>query len=64
MAEEPDKDLSEEERAVLAEVVNSGDKGVYPDEIAKKLNMSEEKVEEILENFEKQGWFYSEADEE
>ena len=64
MSEEPSKELSEEEHAVMVEVANSGDKGVYPEDIAKKLNMPAEKVEEILENFEKDGWFYSEEDEE
>ena len=64
MSEEPSKELSEEEHAVMVEVANSGDKGVYPEEIAKKLNMPAEKVVEILENFEKDGWFYSEEDEE
>ena len=64
MSEDDAVDLTDEERAVLMEVVNAGDKGVSPDEIAKKLNMSPEKVEEILDNFEKEGWFYSELEEE
>ena len=66
MSEEEDHvvDLTDEERAVLMEVVNAGDKGVFPEDIAKKLNMPPEKVEEILDNFEKEGWFYSELEEE
>lgn len=64
MSEEPSKDLTDEENAVLMEVVNAGDDGVYPENIAKKLKMPTEKVEEILENFEKEGWFFSEEDEE
>ena len=64
MAEEFDEDLSEEERAVLNEVIKAGDDGIYPDEIAQKLNMPVEKVEEILDNFEKEGWFYSDEEED
>jgi DNA-binding MarR family transcriptional regulator len=64
MSDEPQDDLTEEEQAVLMEVVNAGDKGVLPDEIALKLKMSVENVEKILDTFEKDGWFYSEEDEE
>lgn len=64
MSEDPPEDLTDEERAVLMEVVNADDKGVYPEDIAKKLKISTERVEEILENFEKEGWFYSEEDED
>ncbi len=64
MPEEPTEELSDEERAVLNEVVKAGEKGVIPEEISKKLNISEDKVIEILENFEKEGWFYSEEEED
>lgn len=64
MSEEPSKDLSDEERAVMMEVVNAGEKGVFPEDIAKKLKMPEEKVVEILDNFEKEHWFYSEEEDE
>lgn len=64
MSEEPTEELSDEERAVLMEVVNAGDEGATPEDIAKTLKMPEEKVIEILENFEKENWFYSEEEEE
>ncbi len=64
MSEEPEEELTDEERAVLNEVVNAGDDGVYPEDIAEKLNIPVEKVEKILDNFEEAGWFYSEEDEE
>ena len=64
MSEEPSEELTDEENAVLMEVVNAGDKGGYPEDIAKKLKMPVEKVEAILENFEKEGWFFSEEDED
>ena len=60
MSEEPSTELSEEEHAVLMEVIKSGDDGVFPEEIAKKLKMPVKKVEEILDNFEERGLFYSE----
>ena len=53
MPKEPSEELSEEEHAVMIEVVDSGDKGIYPEEIAKKINMPAEKVEAILDKFEK-----------
>ncbi|MDD1779180.1 MAG: hypothetical protein LUQ65_13515 [Candidatus Helarchaeota archaeon] len=58
--EEPEIDMTDEERAVLMEVVKAGDKGVLSDNIAKKLKIPVEKVEQILEHFEEEGWFYSE----
>jgi DNA-binding MarR family transcriptional regulator len=57
------KELTEEEYQVLMQVVNSGDAGILPEEIAEKLNMKPEKVEEILDSFEKRGLFYSEEEE-
>ncbi|MFX1294422.1 MAG: hypothetical protein ACFFD2_06155 [Promethearchaeota archaeon] len=60
MTEKPKEELTDEEHAVLMEVVNSGDKGIFPETIAKKLKMPIEKVEKILNNFEEEGWFYSE----
>jgi len=59
-SEEPEIDMTDEERAVLMEVVKAGDKGVIAANIAKKLKMPTEKVEQILERFEEEGWFYSE----
>ncbi|MDD1779120.1 MAG: hypothetical protein LUQ65_13215 [Candidatus Helarchaeota archaeon] len=53
-------DMTDEERAVLMEVVKAGDKGVLADNIAKKLKIPVEKVEQILDHFEESGWFYSE----
>jgi DNA-binding MarR family transcriptional regulator len=67
MSEEPDESedlLSEEENAILMEVVNAGDKGITSDDIAKKLDIPVDKVEEILNKFEEDGWFFSEEAEE
>ena len=70
MSEEPEESeesedlLSEEENAILMEVVNAGDKGITSDQIAKKLNMPIEKVEKILDKFEEDGWFFAEEEEE
>ena len=63
MANEPEKELTDEERAVLMEVVNAGDKGILPEEIAAKLNLPLDKVEKILDMFEEEGWFYSTEEE-
>lgn len=52
-------DMTDEERAILMEVVKAGDKGVVADDIAKKLKMPVKKVEQILDRFEEEGWFYS-----
>ena len=49
--DELEDDMSEEERAVLDLVVKAGDRGILSEEIAKKLKMPVEKVEEILEKF-------------
>jgi hypothetical protein len=57
--EEPEIDLTDEERAIMMEVVKAGDKGVLADDIAKKLKMPVKKVEQILDRFEEEGWFYS-----
>ncbi|HUX98453.1 MAG TPA: hypothetical protein VMV49_02750 [Candidatus Deferrimicrobium sp.] len=62
MAEEPTEDLTDEERAVLNEVVKAGEKGVLPEDVAKKLKMPVNKIIEILERFEEEGWFYSEEE--
>ncbi|MHA1132222.1 MAG: hypothetical protein ACTSQI_10415 [Candidatus Helarchaeota archaeon] len=64
MSEEPENELTDDERAVLNEVVNAGDDGIYPEDIAKKLNIPVKNVEKILDNFEEAGWFYSEEDED
>ena len=60
--DELEDDMSEEERAVLDLVVKAGDRGILSEEIAKKLKMPVEKVEEILEKFESDGWFFSEEE--
>ena len=57
---ESEIDLTDEERAILMEVVKAGEKGVLADEIAKKLKIPVKKVEQILDRFEEEGWFYSE----
>ncbi|TFG04880.1 MAG: hypothetical protein EU536_03545 [Promethearchaeota archaeon] len=57
-----EKDMTEEEYAVFMEVVNSGEKGIIPEDIAKNLKMSLKKVEEILDDFEERGIFYSEEE--
>ncbi len=62
--EDSETDLTEEEEAVLNEVVNAGEKGVTSEDIAKKLGMPIEKVEQILNDFEESGWFYSEEEDE
>jgi DNA-binding IclR family transcriptional regulator len=62
MSELPSEDLTDEERAVLNEVVKAGEKGVLPEDIAKKLKMPVDKIIEILEHFEEEGWFYSEEE--
>ena len=59
-SEESEIDLTDEERAILMEVVKAGEKGVIADDVAKKLKMPVKKVEQILDRFEEEGWFYSE----
>jgi len=58
-SEESEIDLTDEERAILMEVVKAGEKGVLADEVAKKLNIPIKKVEQILDRFEEEGWFYT-----
>jgi DNA-binding MarR family transcriptional regulator len=62
MSDLPSEDLTDEEQAVLNEVVKAGEKGVLPEDIAKKLKMPVDKIIEILERFEEEGWFYSEEE--
>ncbi|MHA1266435.1 MAG: MarR family transcriptional regulator [Candidatus Helarchaeota archaeon] len=62
MAEESNEDMTEEEYEVFLAVVNSGENGILPEEIAKKLKMTTTAVEQILEKFEKRGLFYSEEE--
>jgi len=63
-SEESEIDLTDEERAILMEVVKAGDKGILADQVAKKLKLSVKKVEQILDRFEEEGWFYTEEEEE
>ncbi|TFF86032.1 MAG: winged helix-turn-helix transcriptional regulator [Promethearchaeota archaeon] len=56
--------LSKLEKDVLYLVIKSDDKGVLPEDIAQKLNISVDEVEKILNDLEEKGFLYSEEEEE
>jgi len=56
--------LNKREKDVLYLVIQSQDEGIYPEDIAKELNMSLDEVEKILDKLEERGFLYSQEEDD